>query len=223
MRRVMMAVLCVALVLVAAPALAQSSERGVMTRPAQDVGPTFLYELTGSYNQAGEGYLGPDTLTTSSGTPILFTTSPTRAQVTDARFGANNDECVFLDYLALGDPVTVTIFDQTITPTATTDRIEMEYNAQTGINAGTALNGVAMDCTVFQGGNSVPCPGTIFKPFMVRRDRTSFDGNLGMASYHATVATDDTSNSIRVLIRMEVAPVLGTRVSVCEAYLALDW
>lgn len=98
-----------------------------------------------------------------------------------------------------------TVFSQEFTTAPGTTYLELTYSAQVAISNGTAYDGVAFDCKVYQGvgyTSWVPCSATKEIPYLVRQLNIPAPSVQVMASYSGFVRVDP-STPTKVEIRLK--------------------
>lgn len=218
MKKMTFGALVFPMVLFAAIAAAQNRVGPPVGPPKNDgVGPMSLADVTGEVN-APSGVTALDSCTSS---PCVFSGLEEHIFARNIRYGTSNCKLDFTNSF-------FTVFDYTFTPVSGAQYLGISFTSQVAIsnhNSSSTLVGLAMQCTVFQGTGSIPCPGTTAQPFLTRQNNDSAGnrtGNLGFASYHGLVRLDNDYQNVQVRVRIKTSDTTNAAVgALCYSFMEL--
>lgn len=181
------------------------------------VGPMSLADVTGEENAPS----GVTALGSCTSSPCSFQGLEEDVWARNIRYGTLNCKLDFNNSY-------FTVFDYTFTPVSGAQYLGISFTSQAAIsnhNSNANVVGLAMECTVFQGAGSIPCPGTTAQPFLTRQNNDSAGnrtGNLGFASYHGMIQLDNDYEDVRVRVRIKTSDTTNAAAgAMCYTFMEL--
>lgn len=181
------------------------------------VGPMSLFDVTGEENAPS----GITTLGDCTSVACDFASYGEKVWARNIRYGTLNCKTDFNNTF-------FTVFDYTFTPTPGAQYLGISFTSQAAIsnhNSSSVVVGLAMECTVFQGSGSIPCPGTTAQPFLTRQNNDTAGhrtGNLGFASYHGMIRLGNDRDPVQVRVRVRTSDTTNAATgAMCYTYVEL--
>lgn len=189
-----------ALVIFAASSVSAQTRVAPSSNP---LGPGSAADLLGALPTPPDRYQpgAPLTFAGADGTPVYG--PPAGNVIFLARVDATGSNAPVI--LNGSNSYQATVFSQEFTTSPGTTFVEVNYSTQAAITNGTAYDGVALECRVYQGVGFptwVPCSATKEQPYLVRQLNVAMPSVQVMASYHG-YARVDPSTLTKVEIRVK--------------------